>query len=57
MSPNAEGDVVHGRRKRLMPRRTLYVAFTELHEAEAIKFIGVRIDFFIRVDDAAWHGN
>ena len=57
MSPKSEREVIHGRRKRLVPCRTLYVTFTELHEAGAIDFIGVRIEIFIPMDDTAWHGD
>lgn len=57
MSPKPKCEVVHGRRKRLVLCHTLYIAFTELHEARDIEFTGVRIDIFILVDDTAWHGD
>lgn len=55
MSPISESEVVHGRRKCLVPCRGIYIVLTELHEAGAIEFFRVWIELSIPVDDAARH--
>ena len=52
MSPISKTELVHGRRKCLVSCHGIHIALTELHEAEAIEFLGVWIDLFILVDDA-----
>jgi len=50
MSPISESEVFRGRRSCLVPCRSNSIALTELREAEAVKFLGVWIDFSIHVD-------
>jgi hypothetical protein len=55
MSPISESEVVHRRRKCLVPCRGLSITLTKLYEAGAIEVLGVWIDISILVNDSTWH--
>jgi hypothetical protein len=50
----SEREIFYRCRSRLVPSYTSSIALTKLRKAEAIKFIGVWIDFSIRVDSRRW---
>ena len=52
MSPISEREVIRGHRSYLLPSNSIMP--TKIRKAEAVEFLGVWIDFFIRVDSNEW---